>query len=561
MASRQMVAAAHPLAAEAGLRILRAGGSAVDAMVAVQMVLTLVEPQSSGIGGGAFLMHWDGRRVTALDGRETAPAASDESLFLQGDGKPMPFAQAVVGGRAVGVPGTVRLMEEAHRRHGRLPWAALIEPAVMLAEQGFAVGPRMHTLLKAETALRRDAQAAAYFYRPDGQPHAVGHILKNPALAAILRAIAQRGSEAFHAGAVAEDLVRRVREHPSNPGRMTLQDLAAYRVVERDPLCTPWRVWQVCGFPPPSSGHLAIMQILGMGESLGWGAAPSGQDGLPGVDFLHRYTELSRLAYADRAQYVADPAFVPPPGGAWTQLLDAGYLRERAALIGPRRMPHAEAGTPPGAALRAHAPQPEQPEFGTSQVSIVDAWGHAVALTTTIEAGWGARILADGGTGLPGGFLLNNELTDFSFTPADAQGRPVANRVQPGKRPRSSMSPTLVIEGGASASPGAPFALRMTLGSPGGATIIHFTARTLLDTLAFGHDAQRAINGANFGSLGGPILLEAGRFDPATVRSLQSLGHEVREVEMTSGLHVIERRENAWFGAADPRREGVTVGD
>jgi gamma-glutamyltranspeptidase/glutathione hydrolase len=568
-ASRHMVAAANPLAAEAGLRMLRAGGSAVDAMVAVQMMLTLVEPQSSGIGGGAFLMHWDGQRVTALDGRETAPAAADERLFLQADGKPIPFAQAVVGGRVVGVPGTVRLMEVAHQRHGRLPWAALFEPAIQRAEQGFAVSARMHTLLKAETALRRDAHSAAYFYGADGEPHPVGHVLRNPALAAVLRAIAQRGSEAFHQGPVAEDLVRRVREHPTNPGRMTLQDVAGYRVVEREPMCTPWRTWQVCGFPPPSSGHLTIMQILGMGEHLGWGASPLNPAGLPGVDFLHRYAEASRLAFADRALYVADPAFVQPPGGDWSRMLDAGYLRERATLIGPRRAEKVEAGTPPGTSVRAQAPQPEQPEYGTSHVSIVDAQGHAVALTTTIEAGWGARILADGGTGLPGGYLLNNELTDFSFAPADAQGRPVANRVQAGKRPRSSMSPTLVFEVAGAMAPGAGTApgaagvksLRMVLGSPGGAAIIHFTARTMLGALAFGLDAQRAIDGPNFGTFGGPLLLEKGRFDAATAAALKALGHEVREIDMTSGLQAIERQPGGWSGAADPRREGVALGD
>lgn len=580
-ASRHMVAAAHPLAAEAGLRVLRAGGSAVDAMVAVQMVLTLVEPQSSGIGGGAFLMHWDGRRVTALDGRETAPAAADEKLFLQEDGKPMPFAQAVVGGRAVGVPGTVRLMEEAHRRHGRLPWASLFEPAIELAQRGFPVGARMHALLARETALRRDAQAAAYFYGADGRPHPVGHRLKNPALAEVLRAIAGRGSEAFHEGPVAQDLVRRVREHPTNPGRMTRQDLSGYRVVEREPMCTPWRMWRLCGFPPPSSGHLTIMQILAIVDEAGWGARPWGPDDRPGIDFLHRYVEASRLAFADRALYVADPAFVQAPGGAWAQLLDAAYLRERAALIGARRADKVEAGTPPGPAPRAQAPQPEQPEYGTSHVSIVDAQGHAVALTTTIEAGWGARILADGGTGLVGGYLLNNELTDFAFAPADVQGRPVANRVQPGKRPRSSMSPTLVFEVGegtaskphAQADPGSATrvgtgpppegakVLRMTLGSPGGAAIIHFTARTLWGTLALGLDPQRVIDMPHFGSLGGPVLLEKGRFDGATADALRAMGHEVRSVEMTSGLHAIERRSPGWFGAADPRREGVAVGD
>ena len=559
-AQRFMVAAANPLATEAGYRILKAGGTAVDAAVAVQMVLTLVEPQSSGIGGGAFLLHWDGRQLQALDGRETAPAEVDERLFLGPEGRPLPFAQAVVGGRSVGVPGTVRMLEEAHRRHGRLPWAGLFEPAVALAEQGFAVSPRMHALLKAETALRQYPPAAAYFYRADGEPHPVGHVLRNPALAAVLRQIAARGSAALHQGPVAEDLVRRVREHPTNPGRMSLADLAAYTVQVREPLCTPWRTWRVCGFPPPSSGHLAVMQILGIVDHLGAAVPGALSGGRPGADFLHRYTEAARLAYADRALYVADPAFVPAPGGRWEQMLDPAYLRERAAQVGERSMGVATAGVPPAWQRAASAPrplfaaQPAQPEGGTSHISIVDADGRALAMTTTIEAVWGARILADGGTGLPGGYLLNNELTDFSFAPADAQGRPIANRVQPGKRPRSSMSPTLVFDA-------ASGALRMSAGSPGGAAIIHFTAKTLLGTLAFGLGAQRAIDLPNFGSLNGPTLLERGRFDAATVDALKARGHAVQEVEMTSGLQAIERTPSGWFGGADPRREGIAMGD
>ena len=552
---RFMVAAANPLATEAGYRILKAGGTALDAAVAVQMVLALVEPQSSGIGGGAFLLHWDGRQLQALDGRETAPAAADEKLFLGADGKPLPFAQAVVGGRSVGVPGAVRLMEEAHRQHGRLPWAALFERAIELAEQGFPVSARMHELLKTETALRQQPQAAAYFYRAGGEPHPVGHVLKNPALAAVLRQIAERGSAAFYQGAVAEDIVRRVREHPTNPGGMSRDDLAGYTVQARAPLCTPWRAWRVCGFPPPSSGHVAVMQILGMVDQPGpVGPQVLSSDGRPGADFLHRYAEVSRLAYADRALYLGDPAFVAAPGGRWDSLLDPGYLRERAALVGTRSMGTATPGLPPGVQRVALAPQPFQPEAGTSHISVVDGEGRALALTTTIEAVWGARLMSDGGTGLTGGFLLNNQLTDFSFVPADAQGRPIANRVQPGKRPRSSMSPTLVFdaEGGA---------LRMTLGSPGGATIIHFVAKTLLGTLAFGLDAQRAIDLPNFGNLNGPTLLERGRFDAASVQTLKDRGHTVQQIEMTSGLQAIERRGGGWFGGADPRREGVAMGD
>ena len=548
------MAAANPLATEAGYRILRQGGTAVDAAVAVQMVLTLVEPQSSGIGGGAFLLHWDGMRLAALDGRETAPAAADERLFLQPDGKPMPFQQAVVGGRAVGTPGTVRLMELAHRKHGRLAWATLFEPAIRLAEEGFPVSVRLHNQLRSETALKSSANAREFFYRADGEPHPVGHVLRNPALAAVLRAIAQRGADAFYRGPIADDLVRRVREHPVNPGRMTAQDLAAYAVKEREALCSPWRTWRVCGFPPPSSGHLTMMQILGIGEALGWGEAPLDASGRPGVEFLHRYTEAARLAYADRAQYIADPDFVPAPGGNWSRMLDPTYLRGRAALVGPSSMKMATPGQPPGVGPIAWAPQPDGPEFGTSHISIVDGDGRAVAMTTTIEAVWGARLLADGGTGLPGGYLLNNELTDFSMAPADDRGRPIANRVQPGKRPRSSMAPTLVFD----AKSGE---LALSAGSPGGAVIIHFTAKTLLGTLAFGLTPQRAIELPNFGSLNGPTQLEKGRFDPATVEALKARGHLVAEPEMTSGLQALRRVPGGWIGGADPRREGVVLGD
>ena len=550
---RFMVAAAHPLAADAGRDILRAGGSALDAAIAVQMVLALVEPQSSGIGGGAFLMHWDGAEVQAWDGRETAPAAADEGLFLAADGRPLPFDEAVFGGRAVGTPGVVRMLEAAHRRHGRLPWARLFEPAIALAEGGFALGPRLHGQLLADPHLRQDGIARAYFYRSDGSPHPVGHRLRNPAQAAVLRALAAGGSDALHRGALAADLVARVRGH-AVPGTLAAADLAGYAPRQREPLCTVWlRVYRVCGFPPPSSGQLALMQILGLLERLP-APAPALQDGVPAADWLHAYTEAARLAYADRAAYVADPDFVAAPGGDWKSLLDGAYLAQRAALIGPRSMKIAAPGRPPGAAADARAPMPAQPEHGTSHVSIVDGDGRAVAMTSTIEAQFGARVMADGGTGLAGGYLLNNQLTDFAFAPADAQGRPVANRVQPGKRPRSSMSPTLVFD----ARDGR---LLMTLGSPGGPAIVHFTAKALLGTLAWGLDAQRAIDLPNFGSFNGPTVLEAGRFPTATVRALQQRGHDVVETELTSGLQAIQRRPPGWFGGADPRRDGVVRGD
>jgi gamma-glutamyltranspeptidase / glutathione hydrolase len=560
-AQRFMVAAANPLAAQAGFEILKAGGSAVDAAIAVQMVLTLVEPQSSGIGGGAFMLHFDGRAVAAYDGRETAPASATEALFLQADGKPMPFLAAAVGGRAVGVPGVVPMLALAHQQHGRLPWARLMQPAIALADKGFALSPRLHTQLTAEQALRQDPLAAAYFYRAgaDGSltPKSVGETLRNPALARVLRELAARGPHALADGAIAEDIVRRVRGHVRNPGGLTQPELAAYRPVQREAICTVWRErYRICGMPPPSSGHLAIMQILmtldAMPDAASQTASPVTQ-GAPDAAWLHRYTEAARLAFADRAQYVADPAFVAAPGGDWRNLLDAAYLRERAALIGDRSMGQAQPGRPPGATLALGSQRP-QVEGGTSHISIVDAQGRAVAMTTSVEAVFGARLMSDGGTGLPGGFLLNNQLTDFSFSPTDAQGRPVANRVAPGKRPRSSMSPTLVFDARSGA-------LLMSVGSPGGAGIIHFTAKTLLGTLAWGLDAQRAIDLPNFGSFNGPTLVEAGRFPDATVKTLRDRGHTVNVVEMTSGLQAIQREPRGWHGGADPRREGAVLGE
>lgn len=549
---RFAVAAANPLATEAGYEILKAGGSALDAAVAVQMVLTLVEPQSSGIGGGAFLLHWDGERVVALDGRETAPAAADETLFLQPDGTPMNFQQAVIGGRSVGVPGAVKMLEQAHREHGKLPWKSLFQTAIHLADDGFPVSPRLHGLQQKDPALRDDPQAAAFYYQADGNPWPVGHRLRNPALAALLREIAERGSAAFYQGENAEALVQQVNRHPSNPGRLSLSDLDGYQPRQRDAICTLWQQrYRVCGFPPPSSGHMAQMQILGLLEQLG-PLAPLEQ-GLPSADFLHRYTEAARLAYADRAQYLADPDFTPAPGGDWNTLLAPGYLKQRASLIGPTSMGTAEPGNP-GPLPLAFAPQPEQPEYGTSHISIVDADGNALAMTTSIEQAFGSRLLNDGGTGLPGGYLLNNELTDFAFEPRDAQGKPVANRVEPGKRPRSSMSPTLVFEADGGR-------LLASVGSPGGAAIIHFTAKTLLGMYGWGLDAQRAIDLPNFASYNGPTMLEAGRFPRSSLKALEARGHEVRESEMTSGLQAIQRTASGWFGGADPRREGLVMGE
>ena len=552
--ARFAVAAANPLATEAGRQMLARGGSALDAAIAVQMVLTLVEPQSSGIGGGAFLLHWDGQRVQAFDGRETAPAGADERLFLTPEGKPMAFHDAVVGGRSVGVPGTVRMLEMAHAQHGRLRWAALFEPAIRLAETGFPVSPRLHAMLQADAHLRKDPTAAAFFYQPDGTPWPVGHRLKNPELAEVLRRLARDGSRALHEGEIAQAIVAKVQGHPGNPGRMTLADLAGYHAKAREAICHDHtagsRRWKICGFPPPSSGAIAVGQILGLMARTGAAQEPLATDtGLPSADWLHTYMEASRLAFADRAQYLGDPDFVPAPGGDWRSLLDPAYLDARARLIHAQRAPTAPAGVP-GPVRTSFAPMAEQIEYGTSHISIVDAEGRAVSMTTTIEDAFGARQMVRG-------FLLNNELSDFSFAPADATGRPVANRVEPGKRPRSSMAPTLVFD-----DQDRPVA---TAGSPGGALIIHYTARTLHGLLQWRLDPQAAIDLPNFGTTGGPVVLEKGRFPAPVIEALKARGHEVREQDMTSGLQAIARGtqdgRTVWRGGADPRREGVVLGD
>lgn len=572
------VAAAHPLAVDAGYRMLKEGGSAIDAAVAVQMVLTLVEPQSSGIGGGAFLLHHDGQLTESYDGRETAPAEADEDLFLDAQGQPLSFQAAVQSGRSVGTPGVLRMLELAHRQHGRLPWARLFDPAITLAQEGFPVSPRLHALLAQASELLRDPVAAAHYYDAQGRPWPVGHVLRNPELAAVLRRIAAEGSAAFYSGEVAEAIVRKVREHPRHPGRLSLTDLAEYEVAVRAPLCfvhsaprppqpkhkTPSRVGtrdvRICGMPPPSSGTLAVGQILGLlahtpASRLRLQNSPSGL--VPGPDWLHLYTEAARLAFADRALYVADPDYVPAPGPNWMSLLDEDYLAGRARLIatGPRgrRMPEAPPGVPAGV-QQSRAPMPEQPEYGTSHISIVDDEGRALAMTSSIEAAWGARLMVNRGRGLSGGFLLNNQLTDFSFVPRGESGAPIANRVEPRKRPRSSMTPLLVFE-----RPRGEFLL--SGGSPGGAYIIHYTGKLLYGVLHWQLDVQQAISLPNFASFGGPVLLEEGSFPAATTRALRQRGHVVREQALTSGLQAIQVRGRGLYGGADPRREGVVKGD
>ncbi|MDP9686371.1 UNVERIFIED_ORG: gamma-glutamyltranspeptidase/glutathione hydrolase [Pseudomonas mohnii] len=557
-ASRHMAAAANPLAAEAGREMLRRGGSAIDAAIAMQAVLTLVEPQSSGIGGGALIVLWDGQSVRTYDGRETAPAGATEKLFLQADGQPMPFTQAQIGGRSVGTPGVLRALELAHRKHGRLPWAQLFEPAIHLAEHGFVISPRLHRLIAADSSIRNSAEMTAYFLNADGSPKASGTLLKNPPLAAALQRIAKEGPDALYRGPIAQEIVTKVQSH-ANPGSLSLGDLANYSAKERAPLCTDYKRWQVCGMPPPSSGGIAMAQILGTLQALEtrdkrWALAPmqplktrTAAGFEPTAEAVHLISEAERLAYADRAQYVADSDFVPVPVKG---LIDPAYLASRAALVGEHSMGTAKPGTPPGIQV-AYAPDRSPLRISTSQVVAVDDQGGAVSMTTTIESAFGSHVMVQG-------FLLNNEMTDFSFIPEE-NGQKVANRVEPGKRPRSSMAPTLIFD-----RQSGEFVA--SLGSPGGSQIIEYVAKTTVGLLDWQLDAQAAINLPNFGSRNGPTELENGQFSATLIQALKDKGHSVNAIDMTSGTQAIVRVKDAQgqaslVGGADPRREGEALGD
>ncbi|MDF2094956.1 gamma-glutamyltransferase [Aquibaculum arenosum] len=528
-----MVAAANPLAVEAGVEMLRAGGSAVDAAIAVQLVLGLVEPQSSGIGGGAFLLHYgaEGGAIQAYDGRETAPMAAGPDLFLDEQGQAMDFWEAVVGGRSVGTPGLLRMLELAHETHGKLPWGALFAPAIRLAEEGFAISPRLAGQIAADEYLQTDPTARAYFYTAEGAPKPAGTPLRNPDYAESLRRIAEGGANAFYSGAIAADIVAKV-QGAENPGLLSEADLTAYEAKERTALCGSYRAYEVCGMSPPTSGGVAVLQIMGMLENFELsGLAPDG------AEAVHLLTEASRLAFADRNAYLADSDFVAVP---LERLLDPTYLRQRAALIQRDAvMDKAEPGRLPQRG--ALAPEVDTPS--TSHLVVVDAAGNAVSMTSSVESAFGSRLMVRG-------FLLNNQLTDFSFLP-EIDGKEVANRVEPGKRPRSSMSPTLVFD--------PEGAFHIAAGSPGGARIIGYTVNALLGMLEWDLDPQEAVARAHAANLNGPTLLEAGSALEALEDELQALGHETRVTGMTSGLHVIRRGADGLEGGADPRREGIVA--
>ncbi|MDI3186398.1 gamma-glutamyltransferase [Pseudomonas paracarnis] len=557
-AERHMAAAANPLAAEAGREMLRQGGSAIDAAIAMQAVLTLVEPQSSGIGGGAFIMLWDGHNVQAYDGRETAPAGAAERLFLKADGTPMAFTDAQIGGRSVGTPGVLRALEMAHKKSGHLPWAKLFEPAIRLSEQGFAISPRLHSLIAADRFIAQSPDMAAYFLNADGSPKATGTLLKNPALAAVFKRIAKEGPDALYQGSIADEIARKVQGH-RNAGSLSQADLKGYTAKQRAPLCTDYKQWKVCGMPPPSSGGIAVAQILGTLQALETrtprlaiapmtpvkSASPAGLEPTP--EAVHLLAEAGRLAFADRALYVADADFTPVPVAG---LVAPSYLAQRATLIGERSMGIAKPGQPAGIQV-AYAPDRSPLRISTSQVVAVDDQGGAVSMTTTVEAAFGSHVMVQG-------FLLNNQMTDFSFIPEE-NGQPVANRVQPGKRPRSAMAPTLVFDRNSGE-------LLATVGSPGGSQIIEYVSKSLVAMLDWKLDPQAAISLPNFGSRNGATELEAGLFSPALKQALKDKGHALSEIEMTSGVQAIVRTRDAQgkvtlSGGADPRREGEALGD
>ncbi|MEJ6388316.1 gamma-glutamyltransferase [Gymnodinialimonas ulvae] len=537
-AQEWMVAAANPLAVEAGADVLAAGGTAADAMVAVQAVLGLVEPQSSGLGGGAFLVYYDALtgELTTLDGRETAPLAATPTLFQDDTGEPLGFFDAVVGGLSVGTPGTPALMEDAHRRWGRANWQALLAPAIALAEDGFAVSPRMAGSIARDAERLATFPATAAYFLPGGTPLAEGTLLQNPAYAATLRAMQAEGSDAIYHGAIAEGIIDTIRSAEGNPGVLSLQDLAIYEVVERPAICAEYRGMDVCGMGPPSSGALTVGQILGMAGSYDL-STPDDPNAWRIIG------DAARLAFADRGRYMADSDFVPMPTEG---LVDPAYIAERAALLaGDDALPEVAPGTPEWDHAQLWADDQSLELPSTSHISIVDSYGNVLSMTTTIENGFGSRLMA------PGGFLLNNELTDFSFR-THVDGVPIANRLEPGKRPRSSMSPTIVMQDGA------PI---LAIGSPGGSRIIGYVATAIIAHYDWGLDLQDALSLPHAINRFGTYDLEEGTSAEALAELLGEMGYEVNIRGLTSGLHAIAITPEGLVGAADPRREGIALGE
>ncbi|USD66446.1 gamma-glutamyltransferase [Vibrio sp. SCSIO 43136] len=538
-ADKFIVTAANPLAVEAGYKVLKSGGSAADALVAVQTVLGLVEPQSSGLGGGAFLVYWDAKTqsLTSYDGRETAPLAVTPELFQDKNGKPLKFFDAVVGGRSVGTPGTVKLLEAVHQKYGNKPWSELMDPAISLATDGFSVSARMAASIARDKArLARYPDTQAYFFDKEGEPLSEGHLLVNQAYAQTLKTLAAKGSDAFYTGAIAKEMVSKVQSIEDNPGYLAMEDLATYKVKERPVVCSAYHQYQVCGMGPPSSGALTVGQILGISSH--FDLAKLGKDNPTSWQIIG---DASRLAFADRGRYMADSDFVPMPEG----LLDSEYLAQRAKLIEPgKALDSVAAGEPPWSMNIAMADDQSIELPSTTHIVIVDAKGNIISMTSTIENGFGSRVMSNG-------FLLNNELTDFSFA-AHKNGYPIANRVEPGKRPRSSMAPTIVLKDGA------PY---MAIGSPGGSRIIGYVAKTLIAHIDWGMPIQQAIEMPNMLNRFGTFDLEADTDAQKFKQPLEAMGFKVNVRDLNSGLHGVVFENGKLIGGADSRREGIVLGD
>lgn len=531
-----MAASANPWATQAGYEVLKRGGSAADALVAMQTTLSLTEPQSSGLGGGAFLVYWDNqaKKLTTFDARETAPKAATPALFLDEQGKPLEFMTAVVGGRSVGVPGIPKLMEDIHKRYGKLAWGSLFDLPVKLAENGFEVSPRMAKSIEQNAEyLARYPQTAAYFL-PNGKPLAAGTVLKNPEFAQTVRLLAKEGSAPFYHGQPAQEMVKTITGAADNPGQITLADFKNYRVIERTPVCAPYREFEICGMGAPSSGGIALWQIFGILQQQNLKAM--------GAENIHSWRwlgEASRVAFADRERYVADPDFVNVPLKA---LLNQDYLKQRADAVraSEKAAEKVEAGQ-----FNAKYAQGRAPELpSTSHISIVDKYGNVASMTTSIENAFGSTLMANG-------YLLNNELTDFAFNPA-ANGQTVANSVAGGKRPRSSMAPTIVMKNGE------PY---MAVGSPGGSRIIGYVAKTLVAHIDWGMDIQTAISLPNMLNRGSAYEIEQDTAAAGKAAVLEQLGYKVQVRDLNSGVQGIVIGKNGLQGGADPRREGKVMGD
>jgi gamma-glutamyltranspeptidase/glutathione hydrolase len=539
-AKHDMIAAANPLAAQAGLEMLRAGGSAVDAAIAVQMVLGLVEPESSGIGGGAFMLVYNPKtkQITSFDGREVAPASARPDMFLNAAGKARAKSEAIPGGLSVGIPGVVAMLEMAHDKYGKLPWAKLFGPAIKLADEGFPVGPKLARTIRNFSRGADMPDIKAHFYHADGTPLAEGEITKNPDYAQALRRIAAGGAKAFYSGEIAQAIVDKVQHAPVNQGGMTLEDLAGFKAQEREPVCGDYRQWHLCSMGPPSSGGIAIVQILGMLQRF-----PSAQLQPGTLSEAHLFTQASRLAYADRAKYVGDTAFVQVPIAG---LLDKDYIARRAALIDPAKdMGTALAGDPPQKHA-AFAPQRSPVLHGTSHMTIVDKSGEVIAMTTSVESVFGAEVMVKG-------FFLNNTLTDFSLDPM-LDGQPVANAPAAGKRPLSAMSPTIVLDKDGK--------FLLSVGSPGGPAIIDYVTQSLIAMLDGGLTPAQAIALPRQLNLNGQTRLEKSPENDALAPQLTAMGHSVVVAGgEASGLHGIKRVKDGYIGGADPRRDGVVIGD